>query len=239
MTPPAKPPSLPSLLAKFRNRAWQDGLPIDLMLLLYFYEGFLARLAASEFKDKLILKGGFNLYGRYQAAARPTRDVDLAGVQLTSGLDEVLSVVRTISKIDVADGILFDLTTLEGSSIMEGTNYGGVRAELLARYGTAFEKLTFDFSFGNAITPGPVMLEFPSLLGQPHILLAYPLETIVAEKSAAIVEIGITNTRLKDFYDLYYIAQHESRVFTSRCVATSLPAYFHSPRYAARETGIF
>jgi predicted nucleotidyltransferase component of viral defense system len=82
--------------------------------------------------------------------------------------------------------------------------------ELVARYGTAFEKLTFDLSFGNVITPGPVRLEFPSLLGQSYPLLAYPLETIVAEKSAAIVEIGLTNTRLKDFYDLYYIAQHES-----------------------------
>ena len=70
MTPLAKPPSLPSLLAKLRNRARQDSLPVDLMLLLYFYEGFLARLAVSAFKDKLILKGGFNLYGRYQHQAQ-------------------------------------------------------------------------------------------------------------------------------------------------------------------------
>jgi Nucleotidyl transferase AbiEii toxin, Type IV TA system len=122
MTLPAKPLSLQALLAKLRNRARHDDLPLDLMLLLYFYESFLARLAVSKYSDNLILKGGFNLYGRYQSAARPTRDVDLAGVKLASSVDEVLKVIRTISELDLSDGVHFDLASLEGRSIIEGTN---------------------------------------------------------------------------------------------------------------------
>ncbi|NJK43339.1 MAG: nucleotidyl transferase AbiEii/AbiGii toxin family protein [Pleurocapsa sp. SU_196_0] len=100
---------------------------------------------------------------------------------------------------------------MRGTPILEGTNDGGVRVELVARCGTAFEKLTIDVSFGNAITPAPVRLDFPTLLGgTPHPILGYPLETVIAEKFAAAVELGLATTRLKDFYDLHRIVSSET-----------------------------
>ena len=207
MTPPT---NLRSLLAKLRNEARKRGLPANLMLLFYFQERFLARVAASRYRDHFVLKGGLNLYGRYGNEARPTRDVDLAGQKLSNTIEAVSTAIRDIAEQDLEDGVSFDAADLKAKEIIEAANYKGIRVELLARFENASETLQLDVSFGNAITPAPVELSFPSLLGdEPHSLLAYPLETIVAEKLAAIIEIGEGNTRLKDFYDLYWILEHE------------------------------
>ena len=208
MTPPT---NLKSLLAKLRNEARKRGLPANLMLLFYFQERFLARVSESTYRDQFILKGGLNLYSRYGNEARPTRDIDLAGLNLPNTLEAVRQVIKAIAKLNLDDGVRFDTSDVSAEEIIEAANYKGIRVELLARFEDAFEKLQLDVSFGNAITPAPVELRFPSFLGdKPHSLLAYPLETIVAEKLAAAVEIGEGNTRLKDFYDLYWILEHET-----------------------------
>ena len=205
------PTNLKSLLAKLRNEARKRGLPANLMLLFYFQERFLARVAVSPYRDRFILKGGLNLYGRYGNAARPTRDVDLAGQNLSNTLEAVSAAVKEVASLELDDGVVFNTGNLQGGEIIESATYTGIRIELIARFEDAFETLQLDLSFGNAITPGPVELRFPSLLGDtPHSLLGYPLETIIAEKLAASIEIGEGNTRLKDFYDLYWILTHET-----------------------------
>jgi predicted nucleotidyltransferase component of viral defense system len=209
-------PNLKSLLAKLRNEARKRGLPANLMLLFYFQERFLARVAGSSYRDSLILKGGLNLYGRYGSAARPTRDVDLAGRNLSNTPEAVSEAIKVIAALELNDGVVFDTANLEAREIIESATYTGIRVELVARFEDAFETLQLDLSFGNAITPGPVELPFPSLLGDvPHSLLGYPLETIIAEKLAASIELGEGNTRLKDFYDLYWILGHETLNETS------------------------
>lgn len=204
-------PELNSLLAQLRNRARQTGLPADAMLLLYFIEGFLARLAVSTYRDRFVLKGGLNLYSRYQAAARPTRDIDLIGRQLSSDPDSIKAVVREVALIDLPDGIAFETDSLKASIIIEGAAYSGVRVELNARFGRAVERISLDVSFGTALQPAPVLLAFPSLLGhEPHAVLGVALETIIAEKFAAAIEIGLQTTRYKDFFDLHKIVSSET-----------------------------
>ena len=206
MTSPAKT----SLLAKLRNESRRRGLPAQLMLLFYMQERFLARVSQSPYREFLILKGGLNLYSRYESAARPTRDIDLAGRNLSQTVEGMIGAIQKIAQQGLDDGITFDTENLQGQEIIEGANYGGIRINLSTHFADAVEILQLDISFGNAITPGPVELHFPSLLGDiPHRLLGYPLETIVAEKLAAAIEIGVTNTRLKDFYDLYWILLNE------------------------------
>lgn len=179
------------------------------MLLFYFHERLLARVAHSPYRDQLVLKGGLNLYSRYGAAARPTVDVDLLGLRMSHHVDDVVRVFGKILQADLADGVGFD-QELSARAIQEEANYPGVRLEPVARYSTAHHQLQLDLSFGSAITPGPVELAFPALLGgESHSILGYPLETILAEKLAAAVELGQGNTRLKDFYDLYWILEHE------------------------------
>ena len=203
-------PELNSLLAQLRNRARQTGLPADAMLLLYFIEGFLARLAASKHHDHFVLKGGLNLYSRYQAAARPTRDIDLIGRQLATDPESIKTVVREVALIELPDGIEFETESLKASSIIEGTATPGVRVELNARFGRAIERISLDVSFGTALQPAPVLLAFPSLLGEPHAVLGVALETIIAEKFAAAIEIGLQTTRYKDFFDLHKIVSSET-----------------------------
>jgi predicted nucleotidyltransferase component of viral defense system len=203
-------PELNSLLAQLRNRARQTGLPADAMLLLYFIEGFLARLAVSNHHDRFVLKGGLNLYSRYQAAARPTRDIDLVGRQLASDPEGIKAVVREVALIELPDGIEFETDSIKASSIIEGTAYPGVRIELNAQFGRAVERISLDVSFGTALQPAPVLLAFPSLLGrEPHAVLGVALETIITEKFAAAIEIGLQTTRYKDFFDLHKIISSE------------------------------
>lgn len=203
-------PSPESVLARLRNQARARGLPPQTMLLLYAQEGFLARLAASPYAERFVLKGGLSMYGRYGAEARPTRDIDLAGRGMPNTVEAVRGAISEIARLDLADGLSFDGEGLEVEEIIEDAVYTGIRVGLAVTLGKSRERLQLDVSFGNAITPAPVELAFPSLLGgEPHRVLGYPLETVVAEKLAAAVELGPTNTRMKDFYDVFWILGHE------------------------------
>ncbi len=198
---------LDSLLARLRNRARSEGLRPHLVLKLYLHERLLARLSHSPHRDHFVLKGGLNLYSRFRALARPTVDIDLVGRGMPADIDSVLMALGEVMKLPLPDGVEFDVASLRGSPIQEESDYGGVRVEFGVRLGRARETVRCDVSFGAPITPGPVTLEFPALLeAQGYFLLGYPVETILAEKTAASVELGLENTRQKDFYDLYQLS---------------------------------
>lgn len=157
---------------------------------------------------------------RYQAEARPTRDIDLAGRGMPNTVEAVSAAIAEIAGNEVNDGLSYEVETLEAREIIEDAVYTGIRVELWARLGKSRERLQLDISFGNVITPGPVELSFPSLLGSaPHPVLGYPLESVVAEKLAATVELGLDNTRTKDFYDVYWILGRESLEDASLLIA--------------------
>jgi hypothetical protein len=178
-------------------------------LMNYAAERFLARLSRSSRRDRFVLKGAMLLAVQLREPYRPTRDLDLLGRDEPSE-SAISSAVRDIAMTPVEDdGIGFDLDSLEVYSIREEQRYGGMRATLWAGLAGARIHLQIDIGFGDAITPAVLDLEFPTLLADmpaPNVL-AYPPETIVAEKVEAMVDLGLSNSRMKDFADVAMMAR--------------------------------
>ena len=197
-----------SVRARLLHLAKERGEDFQLVLLRYLNERLLFRLAASTHGPRFVLKGAalFTLWtGKPH---RATRDLDLLGFgdPGEAHLREVFVEVLATAAQD--DGVTFDLASLKVGPIREGQEYGGVRVEVIARVTSAQVPLQIDIGFGDAITPEAVVVEFPALLDFPAPRLrAYPRETVVAEKLDAMVQLGMANSRMKDFYDLVVLAR--------------------------------
>lgn len=181
-----------------------------LMLMNYAAERFLYRLSRSNRRDQFVLKGAMLFAVRIGELYRPTRDLDLLGTGEPSEA-AIESAVRDIVTTPTDDdGVSFDLDTLQVQPIREDNRYGGIRATMQARLAEARIHVQIDIGFGDAITPAAVDLEFPTLLLNmaPPNVLAYPTETIVAEKVEAMVDLGRSNSRMKDFTDIAMAARH-------------------------------
>ena len=179
------------------------------ILIRYATERFFYRLSVSPYADQFVLKGG-NLFVIWQKGdnSRPTLDSDLLCFGNTSPehLREVFT-ETAISDASPDDGIRYDAGSVEISSIREETEYGGIRIHLNAYLGKARIRLQFDIGVGDAITPSPELTDFPVLLNGPvPRLKAYPMATAIAEKSEIMVTLGIINSRMKDFHDLWLLS---------------------------------
>lgn len=225
MTPPADPSV--SLLARLRHLAQQQGLAPGSMLLLYAQQGFLARLDASEYAEQFVVKGGLSLFARYRAAARPTQDLDLAASGLPNTPEAMTEALRTVVAIDIPDGLTFDTDAISARVMQLESRYSGVAAQVTAQVGRARQTLPLDISFGNVITPAPVHLTFPRLLLPEAVpMRVYPLESVVAEKYAALLELGLLTTRMKDLYDLWVISRRE--VFQAATLRQAISRSLHA-----------
>ena len=200
-----------SVLERLRTLAKREGREYQATLLLYAQERWLARLAASQFRPRFVLKGGLFLYSRYRSAARPTQDMDFAGRATPNDASHIAEIMRQVAQIELEDGVVFNPDTLTASSIAEDAKYAGVRVKLEAQIGRARLPITLDVGFGDEIAPAPSLQPYPTLLpAEPLKLFTVWLETVIAEKFQAMVMLGDRNTRLKDFYDLYRIASSET-----------------------------
>ena len=215
-----------SILAKLRNLAARyPNLPKASMLLLYAQQGLLGRLDASAYTEQFVLKGALSLFARYGDAARPTEDIDLAARSLANTPEAIRQVMRELCGIDFGDGLTFDPDQVQARVINNALEYPGVHVTLIATLGPSRIRVPIDVSFGNVITPVPVALTFPQLLIPQAVRVAiYPLETVVTEKFAALVEIGVDTTRMKDVYDLHVILGRET--FTVSVLAEALRRSF-------------
>lgn len=180
-----------------------------LTLMNYAAERFLYRLSRSKYRNQFVLKGAMLFAVRVGEQYRPTRDLDLLGMGEASEA-AVAAAIRDIVATTVDDdGLVFYTDGLEVHAIREDNAYGGIRAVMQARLAEARIHVQIDIGFGDAITPGTEDLQFPTLLGDmpsPNVL-AYPTETIVAEKVEAMVHLGLSNSRMKDFTDLAILAR--------------------------------
>lgn len=196
-----------SVRGRLHAHARQCGEDFQRTLVRYANERFLARLAASRLSKQFVLKGAmlFTVWG--QQAHRATRDVDLLGFG-PSEPESVLEALKEVLRTQVeGDGIHFEIDSLVVESIRDGKAYGGVRAHVDSHLTSARIRLQIDIGFGDAITPEATLARVPTLLGSPPPeLLAYPPETVVAEKLEAMVQLGLANSRMKDFYDLSVLA---------------------------------
>lgn len=213
-----------SIRARLLELARRSGRDFQLVLTNYALERLLYRLSVSPHRDRFVLKGALLFTVWLEDPFRPTRDLDLLGhgdaeaAAIAAVFQEILS--QTVPE----DGLVFDVGGLEATIIREDARYGGIRIETTALLERARVPVRVDVGFGDAITPRPDEIDYPTLLDAPapH-LRAYPRETVVAEKLEAIVSLGFTNSRMKDFYDLAMIARHfelEGQVLVAAVKAT-------------------
>lgn len=194
-----------------RKLARHTSGDVQELMTLYALEGLLARIAASDYRDDFVLKGGVLLAAF--AARRPTKDIDLWATRLTDDPDEVVERVRGIAKIGLADGLAFDPASITAVTTRDGDQYAGIRVKLMAALGTARLVVGLDVNFGDPIWPAPEMIELPRLadLGLPPVvLLGYPLTMVLAEKIVTAIDRGAANTRWRDFADVYTLTRLHS-----------------------------
>jgi hypothetical protein len=196
-----------SVRQRLLDRAKARGEDYNYTLSQYAVERFLFRLSRSVHRDRFVLKGArlFCLWS--ENPHRATWDLDLLG--RGGSIPEVAAAVSEICATPVEDdGLEFDTTSVQGEAIREGQEYEGVRTRLLARLGAARIPVQVDVGFGDAVTPAPRLEIFPGALAQPRArVLAYCREAVVAEKLEAMVALGARNSRMKDFYDIQYLAR--------------------------------
>lgn len=198
-----------SVRARLLNHARATGESFNSLLEQYATGRFLWRLSRSPYRKRFILKGAqlFRLWS--ESVHRPTRDLDLLGFGDPSE-EGLASVLTEICKGSTApdDGLLWG--QISTAPIREDMDYGGTRALLQATLDGARVPLQIDIGFGDVITPDPVESEWVGLLGFPSArLLAYPPETVIAEKFEAAVTLGIGNSRMKDFFDLHWLRENQ------------------------------
>ena len=197
-----------SVRARLLRLARERGEDFQLMLTRYAGERLLFRLSASGHAQQFVLKGAA-LFALWTGKPhRATRDLDLLGLG-DPGVEHVRKIFSEVLAYEVIDdGVHFDLATLTVGLIREDQEYGGVRAQVVARVTNAQVRLQVDVGFGDAITPEAMVVELPPLLDFPAPRLrAYPRETVVAEKLESMVKLGMANSRMKDFYDVAVLAR--------------------------------
>ena len=197
-----------SILARLLTLAKQRGDDYNLLLNRFGMERLLTRISISPHAERFLLKGALLFALWYDNPHRPTRDADLLGF----GSDDeanLIATFREIAAMDLGDGIVFDPDSVKADAIREDNTYGGTRITLMARIGSARCALQIDVGFGDAVTPGPQTVAYPTLLGDfpAPTLRVYPVYTVIAEKYQAMVMLGQANSRMKDFFDLAVIAR--------------------------------
>lgn len=187
-----------------KNMAAKNGINANAILQNYMLERLLECISVSEYKWKFILKGGMLISAMVGLDSRTTMDMDATIKGVDFSKDMLISIFEQIIKVPVQDDVKFSLEGIE--EIREEAEYGGYRISLEAVYETVIVPLKIDISTGDAITPKEVLYSFDLLFENRKIeILAYNLETVLAEKFETIISRGILNTRARDFYDIYIL----------------------------------
>jgi predicted nucleotidyltransferase component of viral defense system len=198
-----------SVLAKLRNTSKSSGTLFQQVLQQYAMERFLYRISKSKHAQSVVLKGALLLKTIGIPNARPTMDIDMLR---TGKADQasLLSLVKDCATLDVAaDGLDFIADSAVAEEIAKDSEYKGTRILMDARMDNVRLKIQIDFGVGDVMVPGPRMIEYPVFLGGDTIeLLAYPVESAIAEKLQAMVALGNANSRMKDFYDVWICSTH-------------------------------
>ena len=195
-----------SVRARLKQHADASKQDFNLILTHYGLERLLYRLSISPHAPNFLLKGALLFSLWYDHPHRPTRDVDLLGFG-PQDIDTAVKAFREICQIAVEDGIFFDADSVKGAEIRKEASYGGVRLDIQGKLDAARIALQVDIGFGDAVTPAPEAITYPLLLDDMPApqLRAYPKYTVVAEKFHAISLLGMANTRLKDYFDLWVL----------------------------------
>jgi hypothetical protein len=224
MTKPVKNVAA-SLRAKLLNHSRETKQDFQFVLDRWIGERFLFRLGKSKRREQFVLKGATLFLIWKGQLPRPTRDVDLLGYG-SPEVEDVISYIKEICSLEVDDGIVFDLNHIEGQPIREDAEYDGVRVWIPASLDSARSKLQVDIGFGDAVDPAAEEKELPAILKlEPAKIKVYPPEVAIAEKLQAMVHLGLANSRMKDFFDIWLLSKEQS--FLMSRLQTAITATFH------------
>lgn len=200
-----------SIQARLLNRAKVDHRPFAELLQYYGMERFLYRLSESRHSDRFILKGALMFKVWKSSLQRPTMDIDMLGV--TSNEEEkIVAQIQDILSVNViSDGLTFDPGSIKTAKILEEVDYQGIKVMFQGKLDSAKIYMQIDIGFGDIVFPQPKKAILPTLLNFPApILLCYSMESAIAEKFDAMVARGMTNSRMKDFYDVWLLSRQFS-----------------------------
>jgi hypothetical protein len=213
-----------SVRARLLAKARTDKQDLNLVLTRYALERLLYRLSVSAHADHFLLKGAllFDLW--FDIPHRPTRDADLLGVGIAE-IPHVEAAFRDICTVELDDGIRFQPDSVHAEEIRKEANYSGVRVTLIGLLDGARCHVQVDVGFGDAVTPGPEAVDYPVMLPDMPAprLRAYPRYTVIAEKLEALVSLGIANSRMKDYFDLWVLSRATPTSTASSCARRSTP----------------
>ncbi len=196
-----------STRAKLSNIAKQEGRNFDSLLMLYVQERLLYRLSQSKYCDNFILKGGLLLFSINRFIGRPTRDIDFLVENINNDMGNIKKILLEICKMEYNDGISFEEKSIIVERIKEDAEYEGVRVKITGYLGNAKKQLQLDIGFGDVVIPKPIIMTYPSLLEmEPPQIKVYSIESVIAEKFEAMITLAELNSRMKDFYDIYNLA---------------------------------
>lgn len=195
-----------SLKAKIRNIAAKNNASPQATLVMYMFERILMRIEISEYKDNFILKGGLLLSSLIGIDMRTTYDMDTNITGLSLDKEIIESVVNKILSINLNDNIIFEIVNV--FDIRKKDKYNAFTIEIKAIYENMIVPLGIDISTGDVITPKEMKYKYKKVFEEGYInILSYNIETIIAEKFETIITRGTSNTRAKDFYDLYMLVK--------------------------------
>ncbi|WP_116950278.1 nucleotidyl transferase AbiEii/AbiGii toxin family protein [Jiangella endophytica] len=203
MTAPTRATPAGRAYLDLQNRARREGRGTQELLTLYVVERWLARLSTSPYAGSFVLKGGMLLAAF--GARRPTVDADALARHIANDADTVTRVVAEIAGQPGDDGVEFLPLTAQARVIRDDALYSGVRIAMQARVASAAVTFRLDVNFGDPVTPAPRAVELPPIRPgtEPVRVLGYPIETVLAEKIATATLLGATNTRVRDYADVY------------------------------------
>lgn len=210
---------------RIKNLVGNDSSKVQVAMRLYAMERFLDRLARSPWRDQLVIKGGTLITALVGVSMRTTMDVDatVRGIELRE--EEIERVVGRICIIEANDHITFHLKSTE--RIMDDHDYPGIRLSMEALLDRARIPLKLDFSTDDAITPGAIEFGYPRLLEDGEIpIMAYNLETLLAEKLETIISRGTANTRMRDFYDIFVLLETKGEIIEPSTLSAAVEATF-------------
>lgn len=211
------------LKAKIKNYANNNRIAAQVVLQNYMFERFLARLSASEYKEKFVIKGGMLIAAIVGLDTRSTMDLDTTLKNMPLTEEKVLKVLEEVCEIDLGDEVKFKIVSL--AQIRKDDRYGGFCVRINAVYDTIITPLSIDVSTGDVMTPEAVQYEFRGIFDDDVRiqLWGYNIETVMGEKLETILSRGEFNTRPRDYYDIYILSttQKYNRALFKRALAAT------------------
>ncbi len=209
-----------------RNLSRKKSADAQLLMRNYMMERFLDRISLSEYRDKFILKGGMLVAAMVGLDARSTMDLDATVKGTNVNVEDIENLISAIVSAPIDDGVKFQLKSI--SEIMDEAEYPGIRVNMTATFDGVVTPLKNDISTGDVITPGEVRYSFKLMLEERSIdIWAYNLETVLAEKLETIITRTTTNTRMRDFYDIYILEQLHGNTLNQQTLHDALLATAH------------